>query len=235
MLIDLGVEWLAFTLGLLESLLLYLLLLMLRSFVLESILMKYLVLALTGIEAISEAMVVLQFLKHRCFGIFSTHSLVFNFDLVQCALINQSLILVVSDLTLFTSFKLLPSLFFNHCSICIKVLTLKSNLLKLLGQSSLLFSFCLFLLFNLSMNLKKAFFTSCLCSLSQSSSIILLLLSASVILSLAAATSFLDFSSFLHEALGFLFLASHVCFSLEFNILRVFSLLELKALSQLCN
>ena len=165
-LIDLSIEWLAFTLGLLESLLLYLLLLMLRCFILESVLMEHFILAFTGIKAISKAVVVLQFLKHRCFGIFSTHSLVFNFNLVQSALINQSLILVVSDLTLFTSFELLPSLFFDHCSICIKVLSLKSNLLQLLSQSSLLFSLSLFLLFNLSMNLKKAFFTSCLCSLS---------------------------------------------------------------------
>ena len=124
MLVDLRIEWLALALCILQILLLDLLLLMLRRLVLESVLVEHLVLTLARVETISEAVVVFKLFEDGLLSILGADSLVFDLDLIECTLVNQSLILVVADLTLFTSLELLPGLFLNHSCIGIEVLTL---------------------------------------------------------------------------------------------------------------
>ena len=83
-------------------------------------------------------------------------------DLVDTALVDQSIILVVTDLALFASLKLLPGLFLNHRCICIQVLPLQSDLLQLLGKTSFLFSLLLLLVLDLAVHLEKALLACCL-------------------------------------------------------------------------
>ena len=161
--------------------------------------------------------------------------MVFDLDLVETALIDKPLVLVIADLAFFTSLKLLPGLLFDHGGVGIEVLTLKSDFLQLLSETSLFRSLRHLLLLNLAMSFEQTFLTSCFGPRRQSYCIVLLFLSAGVILSLAASTSLFNLGSFLHKLLSFLLFASHVSLTLEFNILILLPLLELKSLTQLSN
>ena len=161
--------------------------------------------------------------------------MVFDLDLVETALIDKPLVLVIADLAFFTSLKLLPGLLFDHGGVGIEVLTLKSDFLQLLSETSLFCSLRRLLLLNLAMSFEQTFLTSCFGPRRQSYCIVLLFLSAGVILSLAASTSLFNLGSFLHKLLSFLLFASHVSLTLEFNILILLPLLELKSLTQLSN
>ena len=204
---------------------------MLRRLVLEGVFVEDLVLTLASVEAICEAVVILELLQDGLFRVLGPHGLILYLDLVESALIDQPLILVVPDLTLLTGLELFPGLLFDHGSIGVEVLTLKSDLLELLSQASLLLALRLLLLLNLSVHLKQALLASGLGPSRQSGSIVVLLLTTSVILGLAALASLLDLRSLLHEALRLLLLAGHVSLTLEFDILLVLSLLELKTLT----
>ena len=81
--------------------------------------MKHLVLFLARVEPLLEATVVLKFLDDSCFGIRSLNCLVFDIDLIDFALLNESLVLLVANLSLLASFKFLPSFVFDHRSVSV--------------------------------------------------------------------------------------------------------------------
>lgn len=83
-------------------------------------------------------------------------------NLIELALINESVVLIVADLTLLASLKLLPCLLLNHGRVGIQVLPLQADFLELLGQASLLFTLLFLLGLDLAMHLKKAFLSSSL-------------------------------------------------------------------------
>jgi hypothetical protein len=91
----------------------------------------------------------------------SSHTLIFDVDLIGLALVDQSVILVVTNLTLFTRFKLLPGLLLDHSCVSIEVLPLKADLLELLCKASLFLTFLFLLGFNLAVSLKKSLLARC--------------------------------------------------------------------------
>ena len=107
-------------------------------------------------------MVVLELIHDGGFGVLGAYTLILHVDLVDTALIDQPIVLVVTDLALFASLKLLPGLFFNHRCVCIQVLPLQSDLLQLLGKTSFLFSLLLLLVLDLAVHLEKALLACCL-------------------------------------------------------------------------
>ena len=119
--------------------------------------MEYLILALACIQSVLEASIVLELLKDACLRIFSPNSLILYLNLIVSALVNQPLVLIVANLALFASLKLLPRLLFNHSGIRIQVLTLKSDLFELLGKASLFLSFLSLLGLNLAVHFQEAF------------------------------------------------------------------------------
>ena len=80
-----------------------------------------------------ESSVVLKFINDFLFSIIGTNSVVFYLDLVDFTLFNQSTILIIPNLSLFASFKLFPSFLFNHCSICVQILSLQLYFFKFFG------------------------------------------------------------------------------------------------------
>lgn len=73
---------------------------MLRSLVLKRVLVEHLILTLPRIQAVSVPAVILKLLEHRCLCILGPHSLVFDMDLVDLALLNQPVVLIVPYLAL---------------------------------------------------------------------------------------------------------------------------------------
>ena len=116
---------------------------------------------------------------------------------------------------IFARFKLRPGLFFNHNRVGIQVLPLQTDFFQLLCQTSFLFSLLFLFLFNLSMNLKKALFTSYLSFRCQCSCIILFLLSACIILGLPSIARHLNLLCPFHKLNSLFFLACQVFLSLE--------------------
>jgi len=152
-------------------------------------------------------------------------------DLVDSALRDQPVVLIVTNLALFSCFQLPPGLLLNHCGISIQVLPLQSNLFKFLGQAGVFLSLLLLFVFNLSMRLLETFLASCLSPGCKRGLIVLLLLSARIILSLPSVASFFNFPCIIHELGSFLLLSSEVSFPFELDLLHRLSFVELKALS----
>lgn len=192
MLVNLGIEGLSLALSILESLLLILLLLMLRRLVLKGILVEHLILALASVKAICEAVIVLKLLQDRCLRVFGPDSLIFDVDLIECTLINKSIVLVVADLTLLASLKLLPGLFLDHRGVSIQVLTLQPDLFKFLREASFLLPLLFLLCLDLAMDFEKTLLTSCFGSHRQSHHVVLLLLPPSIVLGLTASARLLN-------------------------------------------
>ena len=119
--------------------------------------MEHLVLALASIEPVLVAAVVLELLEDAGLVVVGPHSLILHLDLVVGALVNQPLVLIVANLSLFASLELLPGLLFHHGGVCIQILTLQPDFFELLGKSRFLFSLLLLLLFDLAMYFQKAF------------------------------------------------------------------------------
>ena len=65
---------------------------------------------------------------------------------IQLALIDQSLVLNVSNLALSTSFKFFPGFLFDHGCVGVHVLSLESDLFEFFGESVILIFFVLLLL-----------------------------------------------------------------------------------------
>ena len=129
------------------------------GFVLKSILVKHFILFLSRVKPFLKAAIILQLLNDRLFCIRRLHSLVLNVDLVDFALFDKSLILLVANLSLFACFKLLPCFVFDHGCVGIQELALKFDFLELLGEAFFLFSLvCLFLV-DVFVGFKYAFLT----------------------------------------------------------------------------
>lgn len=119
LLVDLGDEWVSLFVCIAKRTLSCLLFLVLGRLIFKSVFVEYLILSLSCVQSIGVATVVFELAENRSFCILCTHSHIFNINLVDTTLINESIVLVVTNLALFTSLKLLPGLLFNHGSICI--------------------------------------------------------------------------------------------------------------------
>ena len=124
LLVDFSDEGIGLALGLFELELCDLLLLVLGGLILKSVLVEDFVLSLTRVESVRVAMVVLKLLEHASLGILSSDGLVLHVDLIDLALLDQPLILIVTDLSLFACLELLPCLLFDHSGIRIEILPL---------------------------------------------------------------------------------------------------------------
>ena len=91
--------------------------------------MQDLVLLLPSRQSIRIVSVTDQLVHHRGLCIVCPDGLVLDHDLVHLALVDESLILVVSDLPLLAVLELLPCLVLHHGSIGIQVLSLQFYLL----------------------------------------------------------------------------------------------------------
>ena len=112
-----------------------------------------------GVKSVSVTSIVCKFLHDGRLSIISPNGLIFDHDFVALALLDESVILVVSDLAFFSSLKFLIRLLFNHGSVGVQVLSLKSDLLQFLSETCLFSSFLLLLLVNLSMRFEETFFS----------------------------------------------------------------------------
>ena len=198
LLVDFGNEWISLLLGITESIFSSLLLFMLSCLVFKGVFVEHLVLSLPSIESIRVATVIFKLVEDGSFGIISTNAHIFDVDLIDTALIDQSLVLIVADLAFLTRFELLPGLLFHHGGISIEILSLEANLLQFLSKSCFFLSLFLLLGLDLAMNLKKTLLFGCLSLRSQGSCIILLLGAAGIISSLTSLTSLLNLFGFFH-------------------------------------
>ena len=161
--------------------------------------------------------------------------MVLDVNLIDLALIDQPIVLVIADLSFLASLKLLPSLFLDHCCVRIKVLSLQTDLFEFLGKACLLFSLFLLLGLNLPMHLEQALFTGCLRPCSQRCSIVLLFEATGIVLSFTLVASLFNFLGFFHQAGSFLLLTRQIGLSLEFDFLISLALVELETLTKLSN
>ena len=152
-------------------------------------------------------------------------------DLVDTTLVDQPIVLIVTDLALFTSFELLPGLLFDHSRVGIQVLPLQTYFLELLGQTGFLFSLLFLFVFNLAVHLEKALLTGCLSLGRQCSCIVLFFHSSRIILGFPPIASLFNLFRLFHQLSGLLFLACQIGLPLELHLLHSLSLVELKALS----
>lgn len=132
-----------------------------RGLVLEDTLVQHFVFLLDGRQAFFVTLVVFEFFHHLSAGVGCSDCLVFDFDLVKTTLLNQPLVLSISDLTLGSSFEFLPSLLFNHCAVGVEVLALELDLIEFFGETIFLSFLVIFLLFDLFENFELALFSSC--------------------------------------------------------------------------
>ena len=91
--------------------------------------MQHLILTFACGESLLISLIVIQFFHNGRTGVRSTHRLVLHGNAVDFTLLNQLLVLAVTDFSLFTSFKLLPSFHFDHGRIGVKVLALEFDFL----------------------------------------------------------------------------------------------------------
>ena len=115
--------------------------------------MQDLVLLLPCRQSISIVSITDQLVHHRGLCIVCPDRLVFDHDLVDLALIDESLILVVSDLPLLAILELFPCLVLHHGGIGVQVLSLQFYLLQLLSQSLIFFPLLFLLLVDLLVDL----------------------------------------------------------------------------------
>ena len=172
---------------------------MLGCLVLKSVLVKYFILALSRGQAVHIATIHFKLIEDDRLVVVGADDLVLDVDLVDLALVNKSVVLVVSDLALFASLELLPGLLFDHSRICIEILPLQADFLQLLCQTSLFFALLFLLGLNLTMDFKKTFLFGSLCPLGEQCSGILLLSPAGVVLSLSSHASLFDLAGLLHQ------------------------------------
>ena len=233
LLVDFGDEWVPLPLGLAETPGCSLLLFVLGCLVLERVLVQHFVLALTSVQSVRVAMVILELVEDDSLVVVSTNDLVLDVDLVDLALVDQPVVLVIADLALLASLELLPGLLLNHGRVCVQVLPLKSYFFQLLGQTSLFFTFLFLLGLNLAVHFKKTLFFGSLRPRSQQVLVVLLLPPTSIVLSLASHACLLNLAGIIHEFGRFLLLLGHVGLPLEFNLLELLALVEFEALAKL--
>ena len=235
LLINLSVEWLSLFLLFFEFRLMFLLLLVLLRFILKGVLVKDLIFFLASIESVSVTSIVFKFLNNRCFGIICPDCLIFDHDLIAFALFDESVILVVSDLAFFTSLKFLPSFLFYHGSVCIQVLSLKSNFFQFLGKACFFISLLFLFLINLAMCLEETLLSCCLRFRSQSFSCSVFTVPSLIILLLSTNSGIFNLFRFLDQLLCFLFFAREISLSFECNLLFSFPFIPFQSFSQLSN
>ena len=126
--------------------------------------MEDFILFLPGLQSVLILLIVCELLHDGGPVVLTANNLVFHIDCVDLTLLDKTIILVVSNLTLFTCLELLPGFFFNHRCVGIKILSLQPDLFKFLGEPFFLLALLLLLLRDLVVDLKKAFLADSLLS-----------------------------------------------------------------------
>lgn len=121
--------------------------------------MKNFILLLAGVQSVSITSIVLELLDDRRLVIVSPHSLILDHDGIAQALVNESVVLVVPDLAFLSSFELLVCFLFDHGSVCIQVLSLKSDFFQLLGKTGFFGSLLFLLVVDLAMCFQETLFS----------------------------------------------------------------------------
>jgi len=101
--------------------------------VFERALVENFILTFAGVKTIFVALVVVELVHHRTFSVISTHSLILHRDLVDLALPDKLVVLTISDLAFFSSFKLLPGFHFDHGCVSVFVLLFELKLFEFFG------------------------------------------------------------------------------------------------------
>ena len=161
--------------------------------------MKHLIFLLANCKALLVAFVVLQLLNDLILFVLSTHILVLDHYPVEFALVNEAVVLAVSDLTLGTCFQLLPGLLFNHGSVGVHVLALQTYFLELLSESSIFSCLVLLFLVYFFISLYESLVSNGFLLGFQLLLLFFFLLAARIVFSLALEASFLDFRSCFEE------------------------------------
>lgn len=126
----------------------------------EGALMQHFILLLPDLQSFFIAFVTFKFSSYFIFHVISSNSLILDSNAIELALLNESIVLDVSDLSFSSSFELLPCLLLNHCCIGVHVLSLQSDLLEFLCKPSILFLFIFLLLIDLFICFDQAFLTN---------------------------------------------------------------------------
>ena len=101
--------------------------------VFERALVENFILTFAGVKTIFVALVVVELVHHRTFSVVSTHSLILHRDLVDLALPDKLVVLTISDLAFFSSFKLFPGFHFDHGCVSVFVLLFELKLFEFFG------------------------------------------------------------------------------------------------------
>lgn len=202
-------------------------------FILEDTLVNDLILPLLSLKSLRVALVVLQLLHHCSPRVEGSHGLVLDLDGAQLALVYQLLILGVSHLALLASLQLSITVFLNHGSVGVQILSLQLDFFELLGQSLFLRLLILLLFRYLFVYFNKTLVLSCL-DLSLVVLLLFLLLSPlGFILESSKLTSLMNFSSLIHDLFDAILLCFKVVFSLGSYLLLSQHLVIFKTLSEL--
>jgi len=230
--IDLSHEGICLALLVLQLLAEVDLLLMLCRLILQCVLVEHLVLLLLCVESVLVALVRLKFLHDLGLGVVCPHSQVFHLNLVHLALVDQPLVLVITQHSFLACFEFFPGFLFNHGCVGIEVLALEFDFLEFFGKTFVFFSLLALLLVDLLVCFKKTLFTGFFLLRHESLKISLLFVSSRVIGLFALLASFLNLSRLFHEFLSLLLFLGQVGLSLEVDLLLEFALVELEALPE---
>ena len=202
---------------------------------LEGIFVQHFVFFLAYCQALLIRLVVLELVHYFSTLIECTNRLVLHGDAVRLALVDQLLVLFVTDLSFGTRLELLPGLLLNHGRICVHVLTLKADFLELLGEALVGLLLVLLLLLDLIVGFDKALLTHLSALLLERISSIILGLALSIIILSTLVARILNFRLGLLQVISFLVFASQVVLPLLLSILLDLAPVELDALAQLCD
>jgi len=164
-------------------------------------------------------MVIRDLVCHLILSIVSSHQLIRNFDLICTALLNQFVILCITNHALFALLKALPLLIFDHCRVGIHILTLELDLFKFFSQSGVLLCLVQLLSWNLGVGCLEALLT---CSLSCHLLVHIILLAALLYCLgwlVASFTCLFDPLWIFHQCLRVTFLLSKVAVTFKFEFL----------------
>ena len=201
----------------------------------EGALVQHFVFFLSDLESFFVCFVTLKFSSHFIFHVVSSDGLIFHRDTIELALINQSVVLIISDLSFRSSFKLFPCLLLNHCSVCIHILSLQSDLFQLLGQPGILFLFILLLFIYLFICFNETLLTNLFLLLVQLLLGPQFLLSLLVICNFPLVSGLLNFGSSAQELFRCCIFPCKIFLPLLLSFLFELPLVEFNSLSELGN
>jgi len=90
--------------------------------------MKDFILFLPGLQSVLILLVVSELVHDDGLVVLTADNLVLDINSVDLALLYETVVLVISDLTLFSCLELLPGFLFDHSSVGIEILSLQPDL-----------------------------------------------------------------------------------------------------------